>query len=208
MNIAIIGTGNVGGALARSARRAGHAVTVSSADRAQAEELAGTTGATVAGSNREAVEGAAVTILAVPAEAYDDLATELADALVGKTVIDVANRPTPDPARADCTSHAEELQANCPGAHVVKAFNTVFASRQAEPQIEGRRADGYVASDIEEAKQTVLELVESIGLRPIDVGPLAVARTLEGMGWLHIWLAMQNEWSWQSAWKLVGTDAG
>jgi hypothetical protein len=34
-----------------------------------------------------------------------------------------------------------------------------------------------------------------------------VARTLEGMGWLHIWLAMENDWTWQSAWKLVGAES-
>ena len=80
----------------------------------------------------------------------------------------------------------------------------MFAARQAEPDIGGTPADGYVAGDDPEAKRLVLEFVESIGLTPYDVGPLAVARTLEGMAWIHISLTMENHWPWQSAWKIVG----
>ena len=48
------------------------------------------------------------------------------------------------------------------------------------------------------------DLVQSLGFRPIDAGPLAMARALEGMGLLNIALNMKNDWPWQSAWKLVG----
>lgn len=163
MNIAIIGSENVGGALAGSATRAGHSVTIGSADRSGANEVAGATGARVAGSNREAVESAEIAILALPADAIPEVASELREALAGKIVIDVVNRPTPDPGRPECTSHAEELQAMLPDALVVKAFNTLFASRQAEPALGGDTADAYVAADDAEAKRTVLELVESMG---------------------------------------------
>jgi predicted dinucleotide-binding enzyme len=124
--------------------------------------------------------------------------------LSGKTLVDVTNRRTPDLDREACTSCAEEVQAAAPSARVIKAINTVFAVRQAQPALGGDQADGYVAGDDPEAKRTVLAFVESIGLRPFDVGPLAVARTLEGMGWIHISLAMEHNWSWQTAWKLVG----
>jgi predicted dinucleotide-binding enzyme len=204
MNVAIIGAGNVGSALAGASVRAGHPVTITSADPAETEATASAVGARPVSSNREAAEGADIIILAVPANAVVDLVTELGDALSGKTVVDVTNRPTPDLSRDTCTSTAEEIQAAVPNAHVVKALNTVFAARQADAVLAGDRADGYVAADDEEAKRTVLEFVESIGLRPFDVGPLATARTLEGMGWIHISLAMEHDWSWQSAWKLVG----
>lgn len=204
MNIAIIGSGNVGGAVARSATRAGHAVTIGSADRSGANEVAGATSARVAVSNREAVGSAEIAILALPADAIPEVASEPGEALAGKIVIDVVNRPTPDPSRPECTSHAEELQAMLPDALVVKAFNTLFASRQSEPALGGDTADAYVAGDDASAKRTVFELVESMGFVPFDVGGLVVARTLEGMAWLHISLAMHNNWTWQSAWKLVG----
>lgn len=147
-------------------------------------------------------------ILAVPPDVIVPVVTELGSALSSTIVVDVTNRPTPDPDRPGCTSSAEEIQAAVPQARVVKALNTVFASRQAEPEIAGDQADGYVASDDDEAKRVVLAFVESIGLRPFDVGPLITARTLEGMGWIHISLAMKHNWPWQSAWKIVGpTDA-
>jgi hypothetical protein len=50
----------------------------------------------------------------------------------------------------------------------------------------------------------VLRLAESIGLRPLDVGGLVMARTLEAMAWLNISLQLQNGWAWQTGWRLVG----
>ena len=53
----------------------------------------------------------------------------------------------------------------------------------------------------------VLELVGSIGLRPVDVGPLARSRQLEGLAFLNITLNIANGGTWQSGWKLVGAPA-
>jgi predicted dinucleotide-binding enzyme len=145
-----------------------------------------------------------ITFLAVPAAALLDVIDDLGGAVGGKVLVDVTNRPTPNPDSPTCTSIAEEIQARTPDARVVKAMNTVFAARQEDPEIGGRPADGYVASDDAEAKRTVLAFVESIGLTPYDVGPLAAARTLEGMAWIHISLAMENNWPWQSAWRIIG----
>src|SRR3954447_15575829 len=100
MQVAIIGAGNVGKSLARSIVEAGHAVTISSSDSADAEAVAASTGATAAATNAEAVRGADVVVLAVPTAAIEDVARNLGDALDGKVVVDVANRPTPDPTGA------------------------------------------------------------------------------------------------------------
>ena len=83
-------------------------------------------------------------------------------------LIDTTNRVNPaDPGSVlDGTSAAEHIQARAPGAKVVKAFNTAFASRQADPVIDGVALDGYLAGDDEQAKQTVSELVGTIGLTP------------------------------------------
>lgn len=204
MKIGIIGAGNVGRTVGQSAVRAGHEVTFASADPATAEATAQAIGARAARSNREAVESADIVILALPPDVILQVATELGDALNGKIVVDLINRQTPDPNRDGCLSSAEEVQAAVPRARVVKALNTVFVARQAEPEVAGERADGYVAGDDDEAKRVVLAFVESIGLRPFDVGPLMAARTLEGMGWIHIFLASKHNWPWQSAWKIVG----
>jgi len=155
--------------------------------------------------DKDAIDGSDVVIFAVPGTSFDDLVTELGQDLAGKVVVDVSNRPTPD-ASGTGTSAAEELQARLPDASVVKAFNTAFATRQADPNVDGVSADGYVAGDDDGAKAKVLRLVESIGFRPVDAGSLAVARTLEGMAWLNISRNMQGG-TWQDAWVLLGPDS-
>jgi hypothetical protein len=204
MDIAIIGTGNVGKALGGSLVRAGHNVTFAALNAQHATEAAASLGAQAARSNSEAVEAADLVILAAPAAALGTIAREIRPSAAGKVVVDVSNRPTPDPAGAP-TSLAEELQAHLPDSRVVKAFNTAFASRQADPSVSGIAADGFVAADDDSAKRTVLDVVESIGFRPVDAGPLAAARTLEGMAWLNITRNMAGG-SWQEAWVLVGPD--
>jgi predicted dinucleotide-binding enzyme len=102
------------------------------------------------------------------------------------------------------TSAAELIQQRAPSARVVKAFNTAFAARQANPRIDGVQLDGFVAGDDPDAKAAVLALVESIGFRPVDAGPLRMSRALEQMALLNISLQLRNGWSWQNGWKLAG----
>jgi len=208
MHIAIIGAGNVGRALATSALRTGHSVTVSSASGETAAALARETGAKAAESNRAAAEGADLVVLAVPYMAIVDVLDEIGPALAGKIVVDATNPLKPDYSglATEGTSGAEEIQARIPSARVVKAFNTAFAARQADPKIGGVQVDGYVASDDEEAKAVVLELVKAMGFHPIDAGELTMARALEALAWLNISLQMRHGWSWQAGWKLVGPE--
>ncbi len=208
MDIAIIGAGKVGRALATSALKAGHSVTVSSANGDTSAALARDLGATAAESNRAAVNGADLVVLAVPYTAIVDVLDDIGPALAGKIVVDATNPLKPDYSglATEGTSGAEEIQARIPTARVVKAFNTAFAARQADPQIAGVHVDGFVASDDEEAKAIVLELVKGMGFHPIDAGQLTMARALEALAWLNISLQMRHGWSWQAGWKLVGPD--
>jgi len=204
MQIAIIGAGNVGRALATSLTRAGHHVTIAAAHSEHARQTATATGATPVETASEAVSSADVIVLAVPAAALDSVASEIGSSLAGKVIVDVSNRPTPT-ADGPATSIAEELQSKLPAAKVVKAFNTAFASRQADPTVGGIAPDGYVAGDDETARKTVLSVVESVGFRPVDVGSLVAARTLEGMAWLNIQRNLAGG-TWQDAWALVGPE--
>lgn len=206
MDIAIIGAGNVGRALAASSVEAGHTVAISSHDPSDAEQVASQVGARAEPDNGSAVEDAELVIMAVPHTELSTLAEELGGRLPGKVAVDVTNRLNPDDpvSTLDGSSAAEQLQARLPDVPVVKAFNTAFAARQKEPEIDGTRSDGFVAGDDADAKQKVLDLVDSLGFRPIDVGPLGMARALEAMANLNIMLQMRNQWSWQTAWKLVG----
>jgi hypothetical protein len=210
MNIAVIGAGNVGRALATAFTRSGHSVVITSRDPAEAGAVARATGARVERSSVEAVGGADAIVLAIPFDSAEAVATEIRDAVNGKPVIDVSNRMSigaKGPIIDDGPSNAERLAGWLPGAHVAKAFNTVFASNQADPIVEGIQLDGFVAADDASARATVLELVASIGLRPIDAGPLSRAQQLEQLAFLNIALNATNGWSWQSGWKLAGAPA-
>jgi predicted dinucleotide-binding enzyme len=202
MKVTIIGAGNVGKALGTSIGRAGHDVTISASTPESANAAAQEIGAKPADTNVDAVAGADIVILAVPFVGVGQtIANEIRGEVAGKTVIDVTNPLKPDYSglATHDRSGAEEFQKQLPEANVVKAFNTIFASNQANPS---RDIDGYVAADDDKAKQQVISLVDSMGFTPLDVGPLSSARFLEGMAFINIGLNAQNGWSWTSAWKL------
>ncbi|WP_042365226.1 NADPH-dependent F420 reductase [Streptacidiphilus neutrinimicus] len=206
MNIAIVGAGNVGGALARTAVRAGHQVSISASDKDHARVLADEVGGRSADSAADAAQGAELVILAVPYGAVPDVTVALRDAAAGKVVIDATNPINADFSGLAVTdrSGAEEIQAQLPGARVVKAFNTVLASRMADPTVDGVPLDGFYAGDDEQAKAAVRDLLEGMGFRPIDAGPLSAARHLEHLAYLNISLNARLGWPWRSAWKLLG----
>jgi NADPH-dependent F420 reductase len=207
MNIAIIGAGTVGRALATSFVRAGHPVTITSRDPEDAGSVATATGAVITASNGAAAAAADIVVLAIPFASVGAVAAEIRDAVAGKVVVDVTNRMSFGAGGADIdtsTSNAEELAAFLPKAHVVKAFNTILASNQADPISDGIQLDGFVAGDDATAKASVLDLVESMGFNPVDVGPLSRARQLEGLAFLNIALNVAHAGTWQSGWKLVG----
>lgn len=208
MKVAIIGAGNVGRALGGSLSRAGYDVTMSASTQESAEAAAEEIGAKAAHSTAAAAQDADVVILAVPyATAGEEVAKELAPVVADTVVIDATNPIKPDYSglATNGASGAEEFQRRLPDAKVVKAFNTVFASNQAnaeESSAAGEPIDGFIAGDDADAKATASELVEAVGLRPLDVGPLKSARYLEGMAWLNIGLNAANGWTWTSAWRL------
>ncbi len=68
----------------------------------------------------------------------------------------------------------------------MKAFNTTFAGTLADGNVAGQPLDVFLAGDDDGAKATVRRLVEDGGMRAVDVGPLARARELEALGYLHM----------------------
>lgn len=210
MNVAIIGAGNVGTALATAFTRAGHDVVIASRDAEDAAAASAASGARIAASNVDAAQSGDVIVLAVWIDSVGPIASEIADAVAGKTIVDVTNRITfgPNGPEIDTTSsNAEAVAALFPASHVIKAFNTLFASRQVDPVFDGERLDAFVAGDDATAKAQVLDLARSIGLEPVDVGPLVRARQLEGLAFLNMALNITNSGAWQSGWKLVGAPA-
>jgi NADPH-dependent F420 reductase len=195
MNVAIIGTGNFGGALARLFASKGVKLTIGHRDPDKAAAFAAEIGSHVeAGGVAAAARSADVIVLAVP---YASVAEVLREAgpLTGKTVVDVTNPLTADYRGlvvGHTTSAAEEIQKLAPGAHVVKAFNTVFAPLLAENARKAAKLpiQVFVAADDEAAKQTVFKLARTGGFDPVDAGPLSNARFIEPLGELNIHLGL------------------
>jgi 8-hydroxy-5-deazaflavin:NADPH oxidoreductase len=206
MKVAILGSGNVGKALATSSVRAGHHVILTATTPEKAAEAAKATGANGSSSNVDAVKDADLVIVAVPYEKLGDVFGGLGAAVDGKVVMDVTNHvDLEDPGEVlGARSNAEEIQKRHPKVRVVKALNYAFAARHADPSVGGTNLDGLVAGNDQAAKNTALEFVKSIGFRPIDAGPLVMARALEGMALLIIMLQVKHKWPWQNGWKLVG----
>ena len=207
MKVAIIGSGNVGSAVAKAAKNTGHEVTVADLEGAEnLDSLSRELGVTTTNSNADAVGDSDVVVLAVPYGAVESVVDEIADSVGDKIVLDVTNPLKADLSglQTDGTSGAELVQKRLPQARVVKAFNTVFAANQADPTVDGVQLDGFVAGDDPDAKKQISHLLEEVGYRSIDVGPLSAARYLEGMAFLNISLNATNGWSWQTGWKLVG----
>jgi len=191
MKIGIVGKGNVGTALAKGLTRAGHEVKFGHRD--PKEPVA------------EAAKWGEVIILAVPHGAAVYVTKAVGSAADGKTVIDVSNAVTGNMELAVgfTTSAAEKIQKMLPKAHVVKAFNTVFAQNQSTGKIGSEQLTLFVVGDDAEAKQAVMQLGADIGFEPVDGGPLKAARYLEPMGIFMISLGYGLGMGTEIGFKLV-----
>jgi NADPH-dependent F420 reductase len=185
MKVAILGgTGSFGRALAAVLVAAGQdEIVIGSRDEARAEGVAAELGPEVEGaSNIDAVKGVDLAVLAVKAEAAIETSREIATALGATPLLSVASelsfskegvRPDPDP-----RSLAERIQ-EIVDAPVVAGLHSIAASnlKDAAPD-----EDAFVCGDDEAAKALALALAARVVAgRALDAGPLAGARTLEGM---------------------------
>ena len=204
MRIAVIGAGNVGGGFSRAAVAAGHDVVISAAHPEKAQAVAAQVGAQAAESNAAAAQGAQVVVLAVPAAEAPAVAAEVAAS--GAVVVDATNplNATFDGLAIEGISGAEAVQKAAGSTPVVKAFNTVFASRYAGTTEQGAPLTLLIAGDDEAAKGTVAELGTSLGFAPVDAGSLRFARTLEELAFLNITLNAGKGWVWQNHFQIVG----
>jgi predicted dinucleotide-binding enzyme len=206
MNITIIGTGNVARGIATRALEGGHGVTLLGTDQAKAEALAAKLpGEAQAGAVGDRLSGDVV-VLAVWYQAVPDVLARYGDQLDGKVVVDITNPVDPEtyaPLTVEAGSVAQEIAATVPGAKVVKAFNTTFAGTLAEGQVAGTPLDVFLASDDETAKAAVSQLAADGGLRAIDVGPLALAHQLEGVGYVNMAIQPGLGTNYGSALKVV-----
>jgi 8-hydroxy-5-deazaflavin:NADPH oxidoreductase len=206
--VSILGAGNMARGIATRVLAGGNSVQILDRDPQESASLANELG----GPASSAAIGDALTgdvvVLAVPYAAAAPLIKQYGDQLAGKIVVDITNPidvetfdrlVTP----ADSSAAQEIAKVTPAGAQVVKAFNTTFAGTLVAGQVKDQPLDVFIAGDEAEAKGTVAELVEAGGQRPIDVGPLANARYLEGLGFLHIALQMSRGTQFSTAVKVL-----
>lgn len=192
MRIAIIGTGNVGAALARGLKGKGYTVTLGARSPVAPEivALANEVGA-IASTPAAAAAQAEVVILALPWQAAEEAVRGLGD-LAGKIVIDCMNPlgmvdGALDLTIGHSTSGGETLQAWAPQARVVKTLNQVGAEMMAANASLPHRPVMFMASNDPAAKATVAGILTSLGFAPHDAGDLRRARLLEpfAMVWIN-----------------------
>jgi hypothetical protein len=195
MHIAIVGMGNVGGALGRRWSESGHQVTFGARNPAdpKTQAAARDTGAAVE-TIREAAAGAEVVVLAVPWQAAQD-AVRTAGDLRGKVLLDCTNPLTADLSGLEVgtqTSGGEIVARAAPGARVVKIFNTTGAGNMANSNYGGQKTTMLYAGDDAQAKVVAARLAADIGFDPVDLGPLTAARLLEPFALVWITLAFRG----------------
>jgi 8-hydroxy-5-deazaflavin:NADPH oxidoreductase len=206
VKVAIIGTGNVGGALARGLARAGRSIVLGVRDPANAKvaTLASETKAEVK-TPAEAVAASDIIVMALPWGAAEG-AVKALGSLAGKIVIDCMNPLAMQNGRLGLdrgfnTSGAEALASWIPNAKIVKTLNQVGAELMANNADLPHRPVMFMAGNDADSKTTVAALLKDLGFEPLDAGDLTKARLLEpfAMVWINQALIQKKGRDWAFA---------
>jgi 8-hydroxy-5-deazaflavin:NADPH oxidoreductase len=186
--ISIIGTGNMGQAIAAIASKGGNSV-----------ELIGS-------SDDQQVTGDVV-VLAVPYPSVAGVLASRGESFAGKVVVDITNPldfSTFDSLTVPAdSSAAAEIAAALPQSRVLKAFNTTFAGTLAAGTVGAVPTTVLIAGDDADAKSLLAGIVTAGGLRAVDAGSLRRARELEALGFLQLTLAASEKISWTGGFALL-----
>jgi len=194
MTTAIIGTGKIGGQVARFLVAGGERVVLAAHDESHAAALANELGPLASAAPvRQAIEDADAVVLAVWLDTTRELIADNADVLRGKVVVDPSNPIRPDGnggfARtlADGQSAASVIAELLPAdAHLVKAFGSLGAEAlAASSNRTPRRAVLFYATDDKRAAGTVERLIATAGFEAVKAGGLRDAIRIEVFGDLH-----------------------
>jgi len=162
MNITIIGSGNVGGAIAVGFRKAGHSIILGVKDPAlpfKGKDLAEEYNFPFY-PIQETVQKSEVIVIAAPAHFAHEIAQTLGD-VKDKVIIDTMNAVMKKPAHY--TNSSDAILDNCNCTDVVKCFNTTGAENMANPHYGDTRLDMFVAGDSVKGKQIAVQLAKDLG---------------------------------------------
>jgi 8-hydroxy-5-deazaflavin:NADPH oxidoreductase len=189
-SVSILGTGNMGSAIAGIVEKGGNTVQLLGSDDLD-QQITGD-----------------IVILAVYYGSIAQLLEQRAEQLAGKIVVDITNPVNVETfdslvVPAD-SSAAAEIAAALPNSKVLKAFNTTFAGTLASGTVGDQPTTVLIAGDDADAKAKLTEVVTAGGLKAVDAGSLRRARELEALGFLQMTLAAAEKTSWTGGFALQG----
>lgn len=211
MKVGILGSGDVGRALAAGFLTHTHEVMLGTRSPAKLDDWKSANPSARVGSVSEAASFGDLLVLAVKGTAALDALREAgADSLAGKPVIDatnpIADQPPVNGVLSFFTSGneslVERLQNEFPSARLVKAFNSVGHDLMVHPQLEGGPPTMFICGNDAEAKQVVSGILNDFGWEAADMGAVEAGRAIEAL--CILWCIpgfARNEW--HHAFKLL-----
>ena len=187
--VSILGTGNMGSAIASVVEKGGNTV-----------ELFGS-------SDVDKPVTGDIVVLAAYYASVGEILAQRGEQLAGKIVVDITNPVNVETfdslvVSADSSATAE-IAAALPQSRVVKAFNTTFAATLASGTVGDKPTTVLIAGEDADAKSLVAGIVTAGGLRAIDAGSLRRARELEALGFLQITMAAADKVAWSGGFAVV-----
>jgi 8-hydroxy-5-deazaflavin:NADPH oxidoreductase len=209
--IGIIGSGVVGKVLATGLQKHDYQVMLGSGDKSKRELFTKETGIST-GTFDEAAAFGDIVIIAVKGNIAENVVSGLAGKLSGKSVIDATNPIAEKPPVNGViqfftsleNSLMERLQKLAPGAHFVKAFNSVGNAFMIDPDF-GQRPSMFICGNNDSAKKDVAALLEKVGWDTEDMGGVEAARAIEPLCMLWCIPGMREN-KWSHAFKLLKKD--
>lgn len=200
----VLGSGEVGQTLAKGLKAHGYAVRIGSRSPAKLAAFAAETGISAHSYSEVAEWGEALVLAVLGTGALQAVALAGPEHLAGKAVLDATNplgdEPPQDGVLRSFTgpndSLLERLQAACPKAGFVKAFNSVGASLMVNPAIPSGKPTMFYCGNDAAAKAVAARVIEQFGWEGADMGSAASARAIEPLAVL--WCIpgfLNNDWS-------------
>jgi predicted dinucleotide-binding enzyme len=189
MHIAVLGSGNIGGTLARKWAAVGHCITIGARDpgKAEVQHLVAELGATAHATSLAAAagEGEAI-VFALPGAAMASTVSSLGPALNGKLVFDATNH-----LGAPVLNSLAAIAAAAPDSATYRAFNIYGFENFAEPVLAGVQADLFFAGPAGPARERAEQLIADVGLNPVWLGDADHAELVDQF--MRVWFALAFE---------------
>jgi len=208
--VGILGSGEVGKALARGFQKYGYQVVIGSDHPEKLSELKRENPNIETDSFELTARSGELVVLCVKATAAEKVIEKVKNELSGKTIIDTTNPIADAPPENGVLkfftslddSLMERLQRIVPNAHFVKALNSIGSTLMINPDFGGIKPTMFICGNNDQAKKETSKVLEKFGFEVVDMGKAESARAIEPLSIL--WCIpgfLRNEWN--HAFKLL-----